>query len=117
MTLLVEPDVGAGPILQLMASARESLWMEMYLLTNDAAVATLVDRARAGCDVRVMLESAPYKDEGANRAAFDRLANAGVVVRWSSPRFTFTHAKAFTVDHSRLVVMTLNLTASGAGRQ
>ena len=115
VTLLVEPDVGAEPILQLMASARESLWMEMYLLTDGAAVATLADRARAGCDVRVALEPAPYKDQGANQAAFDQLASAGVLVRWSSPRFTFTHAKAFVVDHSRLVVMTLNLTASGLG--
>jgi cardiolipin synthase len=104
VTLLVEPS--AGP-------ARESLWMEMYLLTDEAALAALADRARAGCDVRVTLEPAPYKDEGANQAAFDRLASAGALVRWSSPRFSFTHAKAFTIDHSRLVVMTLNLTASG----
>ena len=115
VTLPAEPEVARRAIVQLLASARASLWMEMYLLTDDAALTTLTDRARAGCDVRVMLEPSPYKDEGGNQAAFDRLASAGVLVRWSSPRFTFTHAKAFTVDHSRLVAMTLNLTASGLG--
>ncbi|HLK91456.1 MAG TPA: phospholipase D-like domain-containing protein, partial [Polyangia bacterium] len=62
-----------------------------------------------------ILEPAPYQQAGANQAAYDRLAAAGVDVRWSLPRFTYTHAKAFTVDHARLVVLTLNLTGSGLG--
>ncbi len=51
--------------------------------------------------------------DGANQPAYDRLAAAGVDVRWSLPRFTYTHAKTFTVDHARLAVMTLNLTGAG----
>ncbi len=43
----------------------------MYLLTDARAVAALADRARAGCDVRVILEPAPYLNEGANQAAAD----------------------------------------------
>ena len=34
-------------------------------------------------------------------------------MRWATPRFAFTHAKAFTIDHARLVVMTANLTRAG----
>ncbi len=113
VALVVEPDAGPQAVLDLITSARASLWMEMYLLTDDRAVAAIVGRAAAGCDVRVLLEPAPYQDEGANQPAFATLAAAGVDVRWSLPRFTYTHAKAFTLDHARLVVLTLNLTSAG----
>ena len=39
----------------------------MYLLTDARAIAALADRARAGCDVRVILEPAPYLNEDANQ--------------------------------------------------
>ena len=113
VALLVEPDAGPAAIVDLIAGARSSVWMEMYLLTDARAVAALADRARAGCDVRVILEPAPYLNEDANQPAFAELTAAGATVRWSTPRFTYTHAKVLIVDHARLVVMTLNLTAAG----
>jgi cardiolipin synthase A/B len=113
--LLTEPEAGAKTIVDLISSARASLWMEMYLLTDDRAISAIAARAAAGCDVRVIVEPAPYQDAGANQAAFDQLAAAGVDVRWSTSRFTYTHAKTFTIDHARLVVLTLNLTAAGLG--
>lgn len=87
----------------------------MYLLTDDAAIETLVARRQAGCDVRVILEPHPYQADGANQGAYDRLATAGVDVRWASARFNYTHAKVAVVDGERLVVMTLNLTRAGLG--
>jgi cardiolipin synthase len=110
---VTEPDAGAAAVLDLISSAHTSLWMEMYLLTSAEATAALVARAAAGCDVRVILEPAPYQDAGANQAAFDQLSAAGVKVRWSTARFTYTHAKTFIVDHARLVILTLNLTGAG----
>ena len=113
IALIVEPDAGRQAVLDLVASARESLWMEMYLLTDAGAIATVAERAAAGCDVRVILEPAPYQEDGANQSAYDQLRAAGVDVRWSLPRFTYTHAKAFTIDHRRLAILTLNLTGAG----
>ena len=113
--LVVEPDAGPDAIVDLVAAARASVWIEMYLLTDERAIAALAARARAGCDVRVILEPAPYMSEGANQPAYDALGAAGALVRWSTPRFTFTHAKAMIVDHARLVMMTLNLTGAGLG--
>ena len=113
IALIVEPDAGREAVLDLIASARQSLWMEMYLLTDADAISALTERAAAGCDVRVILEPAPYQQDGANQPAYDQLAAAGVDVRWSLPRFTYTHAKAFTVDHRRLAILTLNLTGAG----
>ncbi|HEY4393474.1 MAG TPA: phospholipase D-like domain-containing protein [Polyangia bacterium] len=115
VTLEVEPDAGSQAVLDLVSAARTSLWMEMYLLTDGRAIAALAARAAAGCDVRVILEPSPYQDAGANQSAFDTLAAAGADVRWSLPRFSYTHAKSFTVDHARLVVLTLNLTGDGLG--
>jgi phosphatidylserine/phosphatidylglycerophosphate/cardiolipin synthase-like enzyme len=113
--LIIEPDAGPGAIVDLIASARASVWMEMYLLTDARAIDALAARARAGCDVRVILEPAPYLNEDANQPAAAALATAGVTVRWATPRFQFTHAKTLIIDHARLVVMTLNLTAAGIG--
>jgi phosphatidylserine/phosphatidylglycerophosphate/cardiolipin synthase-like enzyme len=113
VALVIEPDAGPDAIVALIADARASVWMEMYLLTDAWAISALTDRARAGCDVRVILEKAPYMNEDGNAAAFATLAAAGVDVRWSSPRFSFTHAKVLIVDHTRLAVMTLNLTGAG----
>jgi len=111
--LLVEPEAGKGAVLDLIAAARHAVWAELYLLTDADAIAALVGRARAGVDVRVLLEPAPYQAETANQAAFAQLAAAGADVRWTTPRFTYTHAKVLTVDHAALAVLTLNLTSSG----
>jgi phosphatidylserine/phosphatidylglycerophosphate/cardiolipin synthase-like enzyme len=89
--------------------------MEMYLLTDAETIDALVARRRAGVDVRVVLEPHPWEADGANDGAFARLASAGALVAWSSPRFALTHAKLAVVDHARLVVLTLNLTRAGLG--
>lgn len=113
--LLVEPDAGKAAVLSLISAARRSVWAELYLLTDGDAVAALSARAAAGCDVRVLLEPAPYQAETANQDAFVRLTAAGADVRWATARFTYTHAKVLAIDHATLVVLTLNLTASGLG--
>jgi len=115
VALLIEPGDGPAAIIDLISSARASIWMEMYLLTDARAIAALADRARDGCDVRVILEPAPYLNEDANQAAHAGLTAAGAAVRWSTPRFSFTHAKTLIIDHARLVAMTLNLTDAGIG--
>ncbi|HXJ20312.1 MAG TPA: phospholipase D-like domain-containing protein [Polyangia bacterium] len=111
--LLIEPDAGQRAVLDLISGAGRSVWGELYLLTDGAAIDALAARAAAGCDVRILLEPAPYQAETANQDAYARLAAAGADVRWSTPRFTYTHAKVLVVDHARLAVLTLNLTASG----
>lgn len=111
--LLIEPQAGPSAVLDLIAGARRSIWGEMYLLTDAGAIDALASRAAAGCDVRLLLEPAPYQAQTANQDAYARLAAAGADVRWSTPRFTYTHAKVLIIDHARLGVLTMNLTASG----
>jgi cardiolipin synthase len=111
--VLVEPDAGPDAVRALLADARRSLRVEMYLLTDATKIQAFVARRLAGVDVRVLLEPHPYEADGANQAAFDQLAAGGVDVAWTSPRFALTHAKVVLVDHTRLAVMTLNLTRAG----
>jgi phosphatidylserine/phosphatidylglycerophosphate/cardiolipin synthase-like enzyme len=111
--VLVSPEAGPRAVLDLLEGARRSLWIETYLLTDDAVIETLVARRAAGVDVRVVLEPHPYQADGANDAAFERLSRAGALVAWASPRFALTHAKVAVVDGQRLLVMTLNFTRSG----
>jgi len=111
--VLVEPDAGPDAVRALLSGAQRTLSLEMYLLTDAATLDLLGARRASGVDVRVLLEPHPWEADGANQAAFDQLAAAGVDVRWTSPRFALTHAKVAVVDHARLVVLTLNLTRAG----
>jgi cardiolipin synthase len=113
VTLLVGPDDGAAPVLSFIRSARRSLCLEMYLLTDDDAIQALIDQQFTGRDVKVILEPHPFGADGANQAAYDRLAAAGVTVTWASARFALTHAKLIVADGQHALVMTLNLTHAG----
>src|SRR5262249_864524 len=99
--VFAEPDAGLGAVLALVAAAGDALWMEMYLLTDADAIAAIIARRQAGCDVRVILEPHPYLADGSNDPAFAALAAAGVTARWANPRFALTHAKFATIDHAR----------------
>jgi len=112
-TLLLEPDAGAAPVLSFIRGAQRSIAMEMYLLTDDDAIQALADARTSGRAVQVILEPHPFGADGANQAAWDRLAAAGVDLAWASPRFALTHAKIIIADGNRALVMSLNLTHAG----
>jgi phosphatidylserine/phosphatidylglycerophosphate/cardiolipin synthase-like enzyme len=80
------------------------------MLGKNGAFDTLVERAKAGVDVRVILDGG--KKRAANTSAFDALTAAGVKVKWSDPKFAFMHAKAFVVDDRVAVVSTGNFPKS-----
>jgi len=112
-TLVVEPEAGAAPVLSFIRGAQRSIAVEMYLLTDDDAIQALADARANGRNVQVILEPHPFGADGANQAAWDRLAAAGVDLAWASPRFALTHAKLIVADGNRALVMSLNLTHAG----
>jgi phosphatidylserine/phosphatidylglycerophosphate/cardiolipin synthase-like enzyme len=106
--LILEPDAGMRPIYALLASAHRSLDMTMYELVDPTAEAVIADAADRGVRVRVLLDR---RLEGRrNTPAFDYLSSRGASVRWASPRYFATHEKAFVIDGSLAIVMSLNLT-------
>jgi phosphatidylserine/phosphatidylglycerophosphate/cardiolipin synthase-like enzyme len=110
--LYVLPDDGHEPILTELAAARQSVTLQIYLLTDEEIFAALKDAADRGVRVRVLLEEDPFGGPGTEDETYERLARAGVDVRWSDPEFRFSHVKTFVIDEHVAIVMNLNLTTS-----
>ncbi len=94
--------------LNILGSARKSLWVEVYILTNDEIISIFESSARRGVDVRVILERSPYGAPDINVEAYYRLIASGVNVKWDSSRYPNVHAKFAIIDGETLVVGTAN---------
>jgi len=107
-TLVVEPDQGLTAIYNLIASAKESIDMTMYELTDATVINALIKAQAAGIQVRVILDQNDEKT--ANTPAYNELAAGKVAVHWANPKYAVTHQKTITVDQTTSAIMTLNLT-------
>ena len=108
-TLITEPGQGLTPIYNLINSARKTIDMTMYELTDTTAENLLVQAAANGVAVRVILDQDNEKSH--NQAAFTLLSTHGVQVHWANTAYTYTHQKTITVDGTTSAIMTLNLTS------
>jgi cardiolipin synthase A/B len=107
-TLLTEPDQGLQSIYTLLSSAKKSIDMTMYELSDTTVTGLLTTAAANGLAVRVILDQ---NNEKANNAtAYNTLAPVKVAVHWANPTYTCTHQKTITIDAATSAIMTLNLT-------
>ncbi|HNF06079.1 MAG TPA: phospholipase D-like domain-containing protein [Mycobacterium sp.] len=107
--LIVEPDDGLGPVLEFLRSAQSSLLIKQFTFTEASLIQAVIDRHDDGVDVRVMLNPARSGGDRANDETFARLADAGVNVAWSNPKFYVTHEKSIVADGRAALVATFNL--------
>ncbi|MCB1827875.1 MAG: hypothetical protein KDH94_05540, partial [Coxiellaceae bacterium] len=113
LSLFIEPQDGYEPVIHEISTAKHSLDMAMYLLTDKKIIDALIEAKQRGVNVRVILEKNVYGEDSANQHTCDTLKKAGVKVKWSNPAFfSLTHEKAFAIDQKQLVIMTLNQTYS-----
>ncbi|MCY1030112.1 phospholipase D-like domain-containing protein [Corallococcus sp. BB11-1] len=104
----------AERLTQLMVkAAKERLWIsQSYFTPNDALMRLLVERARAGVDVRV-LTPGDKNDQPAitllQRATYDTLLEAGVRIWEYQP--SMMHAKTMLVDDRLVLVGSINYDA------
>ena len=63
--LIVEPDDSLEPVLEFMNSAQSSLLIKQFTFTEPDLIAAVIDRKKAGVEVRVMLNA---KRSGGDRA-------------------------------------------------
>ncbi|MDQ3855498.1 MAG: phospholipase D-like domain-containing protein, partial [Chloroflexota bacterium] len=103
----VEPDDGLEPILQQMKSARSTLDVVVYLLTDRQVIEEIVAAHHRGVKVRVILEEDPFGGGGSSKA-MQQLDAAGVPWKGGHPAFRYTHEKAVVLDGKRALVMTAN---------
>ncbi len=107
--LVTEPDQGLTPVYNLIGSAKNTLDMTMYGLTDTQAEQLLAQAGASGVKVRVILDQNLEKSN--NTAAYNYLAAHNVQVHWANPKYSATHQKTIIVDASSAAIMTLNLTS------
>jgi phosphatidylserine/phosphatidylglycerophosphate/cardiolipin synthase-like enzyme len=105
-TLYVFPDAGQTSVYNLIDSATSSLDMTMYELEDTTAEQDLAARAKAGVDVRVILDE---REKSNNTAAYTYLTDNGVHVVYSSTSYYYTHQKTIVVDNATAYILTENL--------
>lgn len=108
-TLVTEPDQGLTAIYNLIASAKKSIDMTMYELTDVTVMDAFAKAAAAGVKVRVILDQSGEETK-TNTPAYNYLEKNKCGVHWSNPAYAVTHQKTITVDAATSAIMTLNLT-------
>ena len=108
-TLITEPDQGLTAIYNLIASAKKSIDMTMYELTDVTVMDAFAKAAAAGIAVRVILDQSGNETK-TNTPAYNFLEKNKCGVHWSNPAYAVTHQKTITIDSATSAIMTLNLT-------
>jgi cardiolipin synthase A/B len=103
------PEAGMEPLIKAISRAQKSIRLMIYEVGEGPILEALEQKARSGVPVRVILDAARAD---VNRPYYDRLRDAGAQVRWSSPRFNFTHAKTMILDDTVAMISTGNYDAS-----
>ena len=133
--LIIEPDDGRAPILEVIAGAANNIRLTIYQITDlesvvpqippapaDSIVAALIAKARSGVAVRVIVDHDQYNGTNLTsdqiRRTVTDLRNAGAIVNMSSSAFCVTHQKTFVIDgptaanpglRGTAVIMSLNM--------
>lgn len=112
--VFVEPKAGQAPVLGLIRSARHSVRLVIYELTDQHIFSALGRDESRHVSVRVLLEEHPYGGGRYAESAYHELRSAGINVKWANEgAFTYTHEKALVVDNRTAGIFTLNLSYSG----
>lgn len=108
--LFVEPTAGEKPVVDAIKSAKQSIDLEMYLLTDSSTIHALEDAAHAGIQVRVMLEPNNHPDK-----TLAELNAAGVQAKTTNTQYRLTHAKLMVIDQRTALISSANYTKSALG--
>ena len=108
--LIVTPNAdGHRDFISAILNAKKSVYLKMFHLTNDEVVEALIQAKKKGVEVKVILDrksmllsrfSDPYK----------KLLDNQVSVLKSTKKFSITHEKSMTVDHTVALITAINLT-------
>jgi cardiolipin synthase len=111
-TLIIEPQAGYQQIYDFISSAKKSIDMTMYELSDPKVQAALIADEKRGVAVRVLFDSDNANGNGktVNQAAYNALKANGVKVKWAWPGVLW-HQKSIVRDGSAVAVMTCNLYA------
>lgn len=109
-SLIVLPDDGLQPVLDLIEGARHSLELKIFAVSHPALMGALVAAHRRGVRVRVMLNPSRRTGYADNAQSSQELAAAGLEVLDTNPSFEVSHEKSFVVDERLAVIQSFNWT-------
>ncbi len=110
VTLSVLPDESEAPYVALLTSAERTIAVFGYQMGYGGILDTLQAKAKAGVDVRVILDGNTQR--GTNDKYRALLEAAGAKFEWSDPKFSYMHAKTLIVDGKDAIVSTGNYSLS-----
>lgn len=110
--LLVLPDDGPEPVLDLIHSAQDSIRFKIYLFTYREVRQALIQAAKRGVEVRALIDPEPVGGGESNAETARRLKEGGVEVTWALGAFKHTHEKSLVVDDRIALIATFNATYS-----
>jgi len=96
--ILAMPEAGIESILEVIAGARQRIYVKMFKLTSERIQQALVSAQKRGVDVKVMLNPSRSDGSRANDEAAEALRQGGVAVEWTNPSFYVTHEKSMVAD-------------------
>jgi cardiolipin synthase len=105
ISVAATPEAGEQPYLDALAGAQSKIRVEIYEMGYGGILDTLTAKAHAGVTVQIIFDTS---EKSVNQKYFDALTAAGAQTAWSSPQFTYQHAKFFVVDDQVAVVSTGN---------
>ena len=104
----LEPDAKDEPVIAALKSAKKSVFMAMYLLTDNNVIDALKQARGRGVDVQVLLEPRPGGGGTGNQPAISELRAANVTVKTSNSAYRLAHQKTIVVDERMALIMTLD---------
>ncbi|MDX2080565.1 MAG: phospholipase D-like domain-containing protein [Terrimicrobiaceae bacterium] len=107
--VIVQPDDGTGPVLELIRLAKRSLLLKQFTFSEPEIMNAVVERHKAGVAVRIMLNPKRSGGDRANDETFEFFQKNGVAIQWSNPKFYVTHEKSIVVDGQAALIATFNL--------
>lgn len=122
-TLIIEPSAGAAPYINAIRSAKRTVDVNSYLLSDSSVISALKADAARGVVVHVIVAGNPYGDSSAPSAEMAAFKGSKAVLRDAPRRFegryVFDHAKYLVVDpglkDETAILGSSNLTYSGLG--
>jgi phosphatidylserine/phosphatidylglycerophosphate/cardiolipin synthase-like enzyme len=106
--LFAPDDSVATHIVEILREAEHSIDFMVYAFTSDLLAEVMIARARAGVEVRGMLERSQVSNPGSE---FDRLRQAGIEVRLDSNPHTMHH-KVIVIDEAIVITGSYNFSSS-----
>jgi len=107
--LIIQPDDGVAAVLALIDSAKKSLRLKQFTLTQHDILLAVEHAHKRDLHVRVMLNQHHAAGRRVNDETFDKLRHAGVKVEWANPEFALTHEKSVLVDGEVALIATFNM--------